>query len=288
MGSRKPNSGSFKKGQKPWNTGTKGVMKAWNKGTKGVMKANSGSWNKGRSPFKGQTKETNPTIMKRSITATGKIRTKKSRKTMSVSRKKLLKEYPQIAEKFKETQFKKDNIPHNAGKKASEEDIEKNRLGHLGQVPFNKDVPRNQWMSPEGEAVVRKAQLNAKSKGPTDIELIMKKTLDELDITYLQYANKLPGRPDFFIEPNICIFCDGDWDHANPNLTYANGKTKYLPDTLIHGRTPAREIWEKDERITKELKQQGFTVSRFWGFDINKNLDYCIEEILKAIKKSKR
>ena len=142
----------FKKGNVPWNKDKTGVYSEevrQSMGAKNVGRPpNSGSFKKDHpSPFKGQTKETNPTIMKRSITATGKIRTKKSRKTMSVSRKKLLKEHPAIEEKLKETQFKKGNIPHNAGKKASEEDIEKNRLGHLGQIPFNKDVPRNQWMS---------------------------------------------------------------------------------------------------------------------------------------------
>lgn len=64
--------GSFKKGNKPWNTGTKGVMKpnegsftkgsipwnkgkkggsSWNKGTKGVMKTNKGSFTKGNIPW---------------------------------------------------------------------------------------------------------------------------------------------------------------------------------------------------------------------------------------------
>ena len=52
---------------------------------KGHKNPNAG-FKKGRpSPFKGQTKETNPAIMKRSITATGKKRSAKSRKTMSVA-----------------------------------------------------------------------------------------------------------------------------------------------------------------------------------------------------------
>lgn len=40
--------GGVKKGNIPWNKGTKGVMKAWNKGTKGVMKANSTTFKPGR------------------------------------------------------------------------------------------------------------------------------------------------------------------------------------------------------------------------------------------------
>lgn len=37
--------GAFKKGQKPWNTGTVGKITAWNKGLKGVMPT---PWNKGK------------------------------------------------------------------------------------------------------------------------------------------------------------------------------------------------------------------------------------------------
>jgi len=43
----KHNPTSFRKGNIPWNTGTKGLIKAWNRGTKGLTKANSGSFKKG-------------------------------------------------------------------------------------------------------------------------------------------------------------------------------------------------------------------------------------------------
>ena len=38
----------FKKGDKPWNTGTKGIIKPWNKGLKGIKTSNKGqiAWNK--------------------------------------------------------------------------------------------------------------------------------------------------------------------------------------------------------------------------------------------------
>lgn len=62
----KLNTKSFKKGNNPWNKGTKGVMKAWNKGIKtesnGVLEKyvkENGSWNKGKKnwmvpPLKGK------------------------------------------------------------------------------------------------------------------------------------------------------------------------------------------------------------------------------------------
>ena len=46
-GIMKSNKTSFKKGNIPWNKGTKGICKSWNKGTKGICKPNSGSFKKG-------------------------------------------------------------------------------------------------------------------------------------------------------------------------------------------------------------------------------------------------
>lgn len=47
----KSNSGSFKKGQTPWNKGTKGVMKAWNKGLTGWTKNTNAGFQEGHPQF---------------------------------------------------------------------------------------------------------------------------------------------------------------------------------------------------------------------------------------------
>jgi len=68
----------FKKGESPSNKGKKGPP----------------------SPFKGQTKETNPVIMKRSIVATGKTRTDEQKKTMSIAGLQKFIDHPEIKEKI--------------------------------------------------------------------------------------------------------------------------------------------------------------------------------------------
>jgi DNA mismatch endonuclease, patch repair protein len=183
----------------------------------------------------------------------------------------------------RKTQFKPGNKPHNFGKKPSAEMKEKNRIGHLGQTPHNKNIPRSEWMSAQGEAKVRRAQQNARQNGPTDIEIIMKKNLELAKIKFSEQATKLPGKPDFFISPNIVIFCDGDFDHRNPNSTFAGGRIKYPPDRMIRGKT-SKEKWEYDEKITNELKRLGYTVLRFWGEEINKDIEKCLKKIQKTIK----
>jgi very-short-patch-repair endonuclease len=93
---------------------------------------------------------------------------------------------------------------------------------------------------------------------------------------------------DLFIQPNICVECDGDRFHANPK--------KYAPNDIIyrvykskhhHRKKPlmAKQIWKKDKHITQELRKQGNRVIRLWGSEINSNPEKCLQKIKKAIKK---
>ena len=100
---------------------------------------------------------------------------------------------------------------------------------------------------------------------------------------------------DLFIEPNICILVDGDWVHANPNLIKPDGKMRYPPDRVLHKaykNRPEKTVldkWVNDDMITKGLKKQyHLKVLRFWEHDILNNPDKFRQEIIKAIKKSRR
>jgi len=79
-------------------------------------------------------------------------------------------------------------------------------------------------------------------------------------------------------EPNICIFCDGDYWHANPN--------KYTKDIIIsrNRNLSVEDIWKKDKKITNELKKNGYLVLRFWEYDILNN----ITNVLKIINTTLR
>jgi len=287
----------FKKNQTPWMKGKHHSEKAkalLSKAGKGRVPPNKGK--KGPpSPFKGQTKESNPIIMKRSITATGKKRTPEAKKKMSIAGTRKFLEHPELKEKLSKTWFKKGQIPYNKGIPASEEI--KKRLSRTqfkkGQIPFNKGVSRDKWMSAEGEKIIRKAQQEAIFPfEDSEPEKMVQEALDKRGINYEKHITGLIGRPDIFIKPNLCLFVDGDFTHANPNSTFADGRKKYLPDTILriaYKNYPAKiagEVREKDKRITKELEQQGFQVIRLWEADIRKNTDDCIMKIIKIIEKS--
>jgi G:T-mismatch repair DNA endonuclease (very short patch repair protein) len=104
----------------------------------------------------------------------------------------------------------------------------------------------------------------------TKIEVAMQDILKKNKIEFETHKN-LAGQPDIFIEPNICIFCDGDYWHANP--------AKYkAADIMIQGKL-AQQIWDKDAYITKELESKGYYVFRFWENEINSNSKQCFRKI---------
>jgi len=84
------------------------------------------------------------------------------------------------------------------------------------------------------------------------------------------------GHPDIFVEPNICIFADGDYWHANPD--------RFSEDEIARGTLTVRKIWEKDKEITAELQSQGYIVLRFWEREIKKDIEACENKIMEVYR----
>ena len=120
----------------------------------------------------------------------------------------------------------------------------------------------------------------------TKIEVLLRKALWHKGIRYRKNYSKIPGKPDIAITKyKIAVFCDSeffhgkDWEALQPRLLKGD-----------NGEFWVRKIGrnrERDEEINKQLKFLGWTVIRFWGTDIKKNLDDClrvVEETIFGIK----
>lgn len=114
----------------------------------------------------------------------------------------------------------------------------------------------------------------------TKIEIRLRKALWHLGIRYRVNYSKLPGKPDIAITKyKIAVFCDGEFWH---------GKDWKEKKEKIHSN---RDYWipkiekniVRDGAVDKELKALGWQVLRFWGTDIQKNLDACISDIQDTI-----
>ena len=116
----------------------------------------------------------------------------------------------------------------------------------------------------------------------TGIEVRLRKALWKKGYRYRKNYKRLPGTPDIVLTKyRIAIFCDSefwhgrDWDVLKPRLL--KGKN---PDYWIKkiGRNK-----ERDAEIDKKLLFMDWTVIRFWGEEILKNIDQCIQVVEEAI-----
>jgi DNA mismatch endonuclease (patch repair protein) len=118
-----------------------------------------------------------------------------------------------------------------------------------------------------------------KSKG-TKPEKLLKKALWESGIRYKTPKKTLFGKPDFSLKKyKLVIFVDGafwhgyDWEYRKNNI-----KTN-------------REFWiakiernmERDLEVNEFYKNKGWTVLRFWDFEVKGELGACIKKVLDEI-----
>lgn len=113
------------------------------------------------------------------------------------------------------------------------------------------------------------------------IELTLGKALWERGLRYRKNDKTVFGKPDFtFKGLKIAVFCDGEFWH---------GKDW---DIRKHDHKSNQDFWyskierniERDREVTEELVKEGWLVLRFWGKDIIKKTDSCVERIVHEIK----
>lgn len=122
---------------------------------------------------------------------------------------------------------------------------------------------------------------NIKNKD-TGIEVTLRKALWSKGYRYRKNDKKLPGKPDIVLSKyKIAIFCDSeffhgkDWEVLKPQLE--RGKNAEFWIKKISGNQ------QRDEEVNKQLQYLGWTVIRFWGKDIMKRTNECIQVIEETI-----
>ncbi len=120
----------------------------------------------------------------------------------------------------------------------------------------------------------------------TSIELLLRKALWHKGYRYRKNYKALPGSPDIvFTKYKIAIFCDSEFFHGKDWETLkARLEKGKNPDYWIKKieRNCSRD-WEND----KKLLFLGYTVIHFWGQDIIKHTEECIQAIEESILENK-
>lgn len=116
----------------------------------------------------------------------------------------------------------------------------------------------------------------------TSIEIMLRKALWEKGYRYRKNYKVLLGRPDIVLTKyKIAIFCDGDffhgkdWEVLKSRLENSNNSEFWI--------NKISRNMERDNEVDKELLFLGWTVIRFWGKDILKKTDECVQVVEETI-----
>lgn len=132
-------------------------------------------------------------------------------------------------------------------------------------------------------AVVSKTMSHIRGKN-TGIELLLRKRLTEAGVRYRLYSNKVFGHPDILINKyKIAIFCDSEFWHG---YRFEENRQK-IHSNLSYWIPKIERNIARDQEVNETLKAEGFLVLRYWGFEILKETDRVVKEILEAIAKRK-
>src|SRR6478672_1299765 len=91
------------------------------------------------------------------------------------------------------------------------------------------------------------------------------------------HAKELPGKPDLaFTRCRVAVFVDGCFWHGHPDF-FTPGKSGAYWDAKI-ARTK-----ERDRLANEALAAAGWTVLRFWDFEVEQRLDACTARVTEAV-----
>jgi DNA mismatch endonuclease, patch repair protein len=118
-----------------------------------------------------------------------------------------------------------------------------------------------------------------KNKG-TKIEVLLWKALWARGLRPRRNDKTVFGKPDFvFRRYKVAVFCDSEFFH---------GKDWETEKFRIKSR---RDFWHpkiegnmaRDVLVNETLKNEGWTVLRFWGNDVKKDIEGCLVKIENAL-----
>ena len=109
----------------------------------------------------------------------------------------------------------------------------------------------------------------------TKIEKKMAQLLRKNKIHYRRFP-RIFGNPDFAVEKKVFVFCDGDFWHGYGYDKKKRPQKKFWRDKIERNM-------ERDRKVTRKLRADGWSVVRLWEHDIEKRPQSCIGRIRKSL-----
>jgi DNA mismatch endonuclease (patch repair protein) len=122
------------------------------------------------------------------------------------------------------------------------------------------------------------ARIRSRNTGP---ELALRRALFAAGARGWRCHNRhLPGKPDLaFTRWRIAVFVDGCFWHGHPDY-FTPGKSGAYWDAKIE-RTK-----ERDRIANEALHAEGWTVLRFWDFEVEDALEHCVKRVVAELERS--
>lgn len=129
----------------------------------------------------------------------------------------------------------------------------------------------------------RRKNMQAIKSKDTSIEIVLRLALWHRGIRYRKNYKSLPGKPDIVITKHkLAVFCDSDYWHGydweNRHQRIKSNREYWIPKI--------ERNMQRDKEVTAQLQAMGWTVLRFWEWQIKKRLDECVNTIMEAVEAS--
>ncbi len=124
----------------------------------------------------------------------------------------------------------------------------------------------------------RKNMQNIRSKD-TLPEKKLAKALKVKKLHFAQYVKSLPGKPDIiFRRKKVAVFVDSDFWHGHPKrfIKPMTNQSYWLPKIARNK--------QRDKKVNRELRKNGWKVLRIWEHDIKKDTQKCLNKITGALR----
>lgn len=94
---------------------------------------------------------------------------------------------------------------------------------------------------------------------------------------YRLHRKDIPGTPDLaWVGEKLAIFVDGAFWHGHPSA-FTPGKSGAFWDEKLKTNVA------RDRRVNEELREAGWTVLRFWDFEIEQQPDEVVRRVAAAL-----
>lgn len=114
----------------------------------------------------------------------------------------------------------------------------------------------------------------------TKIEQTLAKAMWSAGLRYRKNVRSVHGVPDFvFKSKKIAIFCDSEFWHGKK---FSEGE-QFKTNTDFWEDKIKKNI-QRDSNVNQTLKAEGWIIIRFWGKEIEKNSQECVQKVISIYK----